>query len=324
MEYSNSRNPYHDYTSKSIYLVTINKGEGIPDFSRCYDDPSHMNRRYPGVVASDVGEAIKNGLRKIEEKFPFTRKNSYIIMPDHVHFILEYLEDADVKLGDIIANFKTGIRHELKLPGVFAPGFHDRILRHKGQLNRMRNYVMDNPRRRVIMRNNKEYFGRPQILNLWGEEYTVYGNFLLLRDPVISTVRESSKFSDKQRKALRAEWDETIRSNGVLVSPFIHPAENEIRKKGMEGGASIIHIIRDEIGERYKPSGVEFDLCAEGRLLIISTEKAKWQPDLSKNEAMAMNDLAARLGSKTLPPLLLRKKEFGRKQPPGREAMKPG
>lgn len=305
MEYSNSRNPYHDYTAKSIYLVTINKGEGIPDFSRLYDGPE-MNARYPGVVTSRIGDAIKNGLRRLDEEYPFLKKISYIVMPDHIHFILEYLEKADMKLGDVIARFKTGIRHELGLPGVFMPGFHDRILRYKGQLAHMRHYVMDNPRRRIIKKRHPEYFIRPHAITLWGKEYAIYGNFQLLREPVASSVRESRRFSEEERRALRQEWEETIRSGGVLISPFIHPVEKEIRDRGVAEGASLIRIGREEMRERYKPSGVEFDLCAQGRLLIISTEKARSGEKICRAEAEEMNALAARLSSEALPALTLR------------------
>lgn len=307
MEYSNYRNPHHDYASKSIYLVTINKGEGIPDFSRCYDDPALMNSSCPGVVSSFVGNAIKRALRKLNEDFPFTKLIRYIVMPDHIHFILEYLVKADTNLGEIIANFKTGIRKELGMTGVFTPGFHDRILRHKGQLNRMRNYVLDNPRRRVLMRRHPEYFRKPHIINLYGRDYVAYGNFLLLREPVISAVKESSKYTEEQRANMREDWLETIRSNGVLVSPFIHTVEKNFRDKGVEGGASLIHITREKIRERFKPSGRYFDLCAQGRLLIISSQKEATGERLSKKEADELNLLARRLVIEPLPVLRLRK-----------------
>lgn len=307
MEYSIYRNPHHDYASKSIYLITINKGEGIPDFSRCYDDPALMNSSCPGVVDSFVGNAIKRGLRKLTEDFPFTKLNRYIVMPDHIHFILQYLVAADKKLGEIIASFKTGIRKDLDMPGVFTPGFHDRILRYKGQLIRMRNYVMDNPRRRILMRNHREYFNNPHILNLYGRDYVVYGNFLLLREPVVSAVKESSKYTDEQRANMREDWFETIRSNGVLVSPFIHTVEKNFRDKGIEGGASLIHITREKIGERFKPSGRYFDLCAQGRLLIISSQEEATGKRLSKKEAEELNLLAKRLASGPLQELRLRK-----------------
>lgn len=306
MEYSNSRNPRHDYTSKSIYLLTLCKSEGVEDFSHCVGDLGRQNA-YPGVMASRVGEAIKDALRQIPVNYPFARIIRYIVMPDHIHFILEYLQPSDIQLGDIVANFKIAVGNSLGTKGIFKPGYHDRILRHKGQLSRMIHYVMDNPRRRIIKAGHPEYFSKPHTIELGNRQYVIYGNFQLLRHPVISQVRVSRSFTAEQLEQLNKEWEDTIRCGGVLVSPFIAKGEKDIMLKGIEEGASLILITRDEIRERFKPSGKLFDLCAEGRLLILSTQKGVWEPRISKAEATVMNELACRLAMEALPDKLILK-----------------
>ena len=214
----------------------------------------------------------------------------YMIMPDHIHFILDIQERTDYHLGDLISIFKQTINDFAGTNGVFEEGYHDRILRGPGQYDRMVNYVKDNPRRRMIKTNLKEYFGQPQMITLDGQDYIIYGNFFLLKNPVFSNVRFSSKYSVSKLESLYREWEETIRSHGVLISPFIHSQEKKYRDLAIKNGANLIQFTRNPIRERFKPSGKYFDLCAEGRLLLISTYRS-YQGALTRAEALAMNAL---------------------------------
>ena len=97
-------------------------------------------------------------------------------------------------------------------------------------------------------------------------------------------------------------WEETIRCDGVLVSPFINPSEKEIRDKAIENGNGLIIIVNYRFSERAKPYKSLFDLCAEGRMLIISTEEFPSPPkDMCYSEAQKLNGIA--LAVAKLPPL---------------------
>lgn len=311
MTYTNSRNPHHNYRSKSAYLVTLKKRPGVADFSTLMGTRSNP-ARMPGVKYSHIGWAIINALMKIPEGLAHCQILQYIIMPDHIHFVVNIREDVDYHLGDLVNALKREVFHTLKAEGSLAPdatlgvfedGYHDRIKIRAEQLRFMIDYVKDNPRRLVIKREHPEFFGRALAVEIQEESLMLYGNFLLLSNPCRSAVRVSSKFSAEELEQRNREWDETIRSNGVLVSPFISPKEKEIKEKGLANGASLILITREKIGERFKPPGQLFDLCAAGRLLIVSTQKAAFLPRLSREEALAMNALAKKLAS-TAPPSL--------------------
>ena len=93
------------------------------------------------------------------------------------------------------------------------------------------------------------------------------------------------------RERHRAEWLYTAANGGVLVSPFISPAEKEVRR-GADG--RFILITNEPMGERYKPTGHDFELCETGRLLFISAG----QPGaLSRRTCLAMNALAAEIAA---------------------------
>lgn len=299
MAYHKSRSKTHDYRSRCIYLITIVKAASTSVLSQPFGGLQSAVS-VPGVRTTPTGDIVKAQLRNIPVNFPEARLLQYIVMPDHLHFVIDIQRSTTYHLGELIAAF-TGdcTRAAGYADSFFEPGYHDRILRHKGQLRNMIDYVRDNPRRLIIKREHPDYFNKPQQLLIGEKTYTVYGNFLLLRNPTISAVRISRRFSEQELKARHADWEETVRDNGVLVSPFISAAEKQVRDRAIAYGGNIILITREEMEEKFKPSGRMFDLCSEGRLLIISTGKASISKIISRTEALDMNTLAETIASDT-------------------------
>ena len=305
MAYTTSRNPFHDYRSSAIYMVTVCKEARIPVFSRVCGGKDFPAPK-PGVMYSHIGRAISDQIRNLPSRFPEVRIQQYVIMPDHVHLVVHVLRRTDWHLGDMIANFKVAVGKQAGITGLFTPNFHDRILRKQDSLSVMINYVKSNPERFLIKKEKPEYFTNTQVFELWGQTFTAYGNFLLLGNPTRTAVKVSRKFTDEQVDAIRRDCEETVRSGGVLVSPFIHPKEKEIFRRGVETDANFILLIRNELKPRFKPMGMLFKLCSQGRLLIIGPQIDGLKPKLCKEEAEILNGLSRRFASEELPPLSLR------------------
>lgn len=304
--YHKTRCPYHDYRSKCTYLITLMKEPGVEPFSFLFGTKEKAYRD-SGVRYSAIGALIKNTIRSLPERFPGIRINRYIVMPDHVHFIIEILEANRYHLGDIISRLTRDCNvASHKYERLFEHGYHDRILRRKGQLNNMREYVKDNPRRRIIKEKLPWHFKNPQLLSLFDKDYVIFGNFFLLRDPELTPVRISSKYSESELNDCLSKYEETIRSCGILVSPFINPAEKKYRDQAISNGANLIYITRNPIGERFKPSKLLYNLWSEGRLLIISTYQSTQPEKITRAESLAMNTLAEKISNSDFSDLLLR------------------
>lgn len=125
----------------------------------------------------------------------------------------------------------------------------------------------------------------------------LYGNIFLLDNPVKSAVRISRiRSRTPHLEAKIREWEETIRCGGVLVSPFINPDEKFYRDAAINNGSGIILIVDYRFSDRKKPYKELFGLCAEGRLLIISTEQFAEPPKTMRHDhAQALNSIAARI-----------------------------
>lgn len=87
----------------------------------------------------------------------------------------------------------------------------------------------------------------------------------------------------------RDHWLHTAANGGVLVSPFISQREKVIRKEAESSGGRFILITNHPFGEREKPSGKDFALCAQGRLLIIAPSTPM---PLDRSVCLKMNSLA--------------------------------
>ncbi len=76
-----------------------------------------------------------------------------------------------------------------------------------------------------------------------------------------------------------------------MVSPFISPAEKSIRKEAEAADGRVILITHTALGERFKPAAHDFNLCTQGRLLIISLGLSATTP-LSRELCVLMNGVA--------------------------------
>lgn len=309
----NRRCKGHDYHSRCIYMITIIKSASFPVFSTITHD-SRYKKITPIVNLTPAGKIIYECLDTLCMDFPSLKILRRVAMPDHIHFELFVTAPTEKPLGSMIAAFKSQCtkkywmkfsesNSELEKGSMFLPGFNDKIAFQAGAKDAFYNYIADNPRRYLVKKLCPEYFYHKIMIEIEGKRYGLYGNIYLLDNPVKSFVkisRDKSKMPDLDEKM--KGWEETIRCDGVLVSPFINPSEREIRDKAIENGNGLIIIVNYRFSERTKPYKSLFDLCAEGRMLIISTEEFPSPPkDMRYSEAQKLNGIASAVAK--LPPL---------------------
>lgn len=146
---------------------------------------------------------------------------------------------------------------------LFQEKFNDRIA-FPGIEEQLKNYILDNPRRRLIVLKYPHLFQRVRNVRIDDQVMDCYGNFQLLRFPFMSAAVVSTRYSAKERAAKEMEWDWVIRNRGVLVSPFISTDERTLMKRCLEGGGSIIRILADGIPARYRPAPAELPTSLKG------------------------------------------------------------
>lgn len=313
--YAGLRCPGHDYKSRCIYHIVLKKGLDVPDFSEVIGYVGN-HEWPPAIKLSSYGECIAKAISNIKEKFPFTSILRKCIMPDHVHLALFVKEKTEFYLGQIIGEFKRDCSKEFarldngKIIYMFIPDYYDTFLTAKNQLKSMLNYISDNPRRHLIRKTHQGWF-RSFVITDSLNQYSAYGNWDLLSEFQKVQVKFSRKYSESELNSLKKLWHRTVLNDGILVSPFIHAEEKKVRDWAMANGGVIIYITHQSFPDRYKPSGKLFELCSEGRLLIISYPTNPYEQEYIRSKGVPsralckkMNDFALEITTRQFQPLL--------------------
>lgn len=284
---------WHDYRSSFRYLITLSKSWDIPPFSQIDGDwRLPVGTRGSAYTRwSPTGRVIADRLYHIGDIHPALRTEQYIVMPDHVHVLLSVQSKLPEHLGFYIARFKNSINTATSKNHIFEDGFNDQIVTNKRDLNTIFNYIRSNPYRLAVRCANPDFFTRCNSLSIGSHTCRAYGNIHLLTNPFKDQVIVHRADKPDLLSKHKDEWLYTAANGGVLVSPFISPAEKAIRTEAEALGSKIILITHETLPERFKPAARDFSLCTEGRLLIISLGLPENTP-LSRALCVEMNALA--------------------------------
>ncbi|MBP5545237.1 MAG: hypothetical protein ILM98_14265 [Kiritimatiellae bacterium] len=206
--------------------------------------------------------------------------------------------------------------------GLFADGFVDTILFDEAALSHGLAYMADNPRRLLEKREHPELFRVVRDLEfspIDGRElrFAAIGNRHLLEAPALLQVQCSrrdfayAKASDGslakdapptvctpffEEKA--AEFLAAAAHGAVLVSPCISHGEREIARRALQVGARLIALQNKGFPPLFKPSGLFFERCVEGRLLLLAPAGWTYLPGekrMTREDACVLNRIAQML-----------------------------
>lgn len=289
----NYRADWHDYKSKCIYHITLMKNPDMPRFGYIAGDCSIPagSRGSSYLSASPLGRVVKEALREIPSIHPALQLYQYALMPDHLHLVLNVAYELDEILGRKIGRFKNLINVKAGMVGVFDEGFNDQILKPNRKLDHVYKYLRENPYRLAIRRRVPDFFLRRNQLKISNVVCQAYGNIQLLANPFMEQVIVHRAETDEQFEHHKEEWLYNAANGGVLVSPFISKREKLVKTEAEALEGRFIIITHEAFGDRYKPSGHDFELCSQGRLLIISLGLPS-KTELSRNHCIRMNRLA--------------------------------
>ena len=137
------RQKNHNYAWSGNYFVTID-----------------TEKREPLFDIPELWNILEQEWKALPERFPCVTLDEYIIMPDHVHFLVRIEGNVDVpsSLFDVVGAYKSlvAVKWLRYLNGagiersgrVWQRGYFDRAIRDTNDLERTRQYIRDNPLRR--------------------------------------------------------------------------------------------------------------------------------------------------------------------------------
>jgi putative transposase len=165
----------YDYTQAGAYYVTV-----CVNNRKCMFGDVHNGE----MVLNEYGEMADKCWNQISQHFPHVELDECIIMPNHLHGIINITPNVGAgfprpdndkgrgnrapTLGQIIAYFKYGstkqinqLRDTPRKP-VWQRNFYEHVIRDESGLNRIREYIVNNP----AQWEKDEYYAQYGIINI--------------------------------------------------------------------------------------------------------------------------------------------------------------
>ncbi len=156
---SNRLNGY-DYANAGLYFITLNTENRKRLFGEIKNGIMQLNEA--GLIAQKCW-------LEIPEHFPHTALHDFVIMPDHIHGIIEIIYNPvgaknfspllnhkseftspTKTIGSIIRGFKIGvtkwIRQHTTIYEVWQRDYYDHIIHDTDSFERICQYIRDNPK----------------------------------------------------------------------------------------------------------------------------------------------------------------------------------
>ncbi len=144
------RLPDYDYSSPGAYFVTICTHE-----KRCILSSVAVGAaisRPPEVRLTRYGEIVDLAIQNIASVYPHISIDKYVIMPNHVHLILQIHTDKNGRLiaaptvSTIIGQMKRWASRQAKIP-LWQKSYHEHVIRSEADYREIWEYIDTNPAR---------------------------------------------------------------------------------------------------------------------------------------------------------------------------------
>jgi REP element-mobilizing transposase RayT len=169
----------YDYSHDGVYFITICSherenifaqiGVGAPLGTQIYllwTCARTYNNQQPvkfiqtiQMELTEIGKIIDNQWNEIPNQFDSVSLDEFIVMPNHVHCIVIIQKRAQTSsaptLGHVVRAFKSMCSmeylHQIKTNGTYKPvkiwqrSYYDHIIRDEESLNKIREYIRNNP-----------------------------------------------------------------------------------------------------------------------------------------------------------------------------------
>jgi len=181
----------YDYSQAGLYFITIVTKNRIDLFGEIKNGK---------MILNDAGKIAKKYWLEIPDHFPNTKLHSFIIMPNHIHGIIEITVGAknfspqpspqpsfrspSKTIGSVVRGVKIGItkwfqrQFSNQYPvgkSIWQRNYWEHIIRNENEYNRIAQYIINNP---VKWENDKLNGGTGNIVMEPSAEYN-YENWMV-------------------------------------------------------------------------------------------------------------------------------------------------
>lgn len=137
-----------DYSTKGCYFITIcsdEKEKAI--FGRIKRESLQTE---PYIQLTEYGEIVKQQIEEINSVYDDVNIHPYVIMPNHIHFIIEIDGSSgtptpmNARIPKIVSTFKRMTNKKIGFK-IWQRGYNDHIIRNDEDYLRIAEYIINNP-----------------------------------------------------------------------------------------------------------------------------------------------------------------------------------
>ena len=130
------------YRMPGAFLVTVCSHRRLPLFGECNEG---------AVTLSPIGNLCRSELLAIPRRWDVVHLDEWVIMPDHLHFIIRLSAACPAGLPQVVGGYKAGVSRLVvagahsAISTIWQRSFHDRRLRTDSAIEAARLYIRRNP-----------------------------------------------------------------------------------------------------------------------------------------------------------------------------------
>ena len=282
-----------DYRGRAIYHFTLPVEGRYPLFGALEGESAETAYVRLNAFGRRVCQMLSGLAKFYKEKGYALKVLAQMVMPDHVHLVIQVLEPLPQSIGAVVRGFKSGCTKVYKeefyysgenaaevhgeaqagagvhgeAPVQFARIFagrgsiwqqapayyHERILHAPGQLRRMIDYVKDNPRRLWLKSHNPDLFKLHRRTEAGGLSFTSMGNHFLLNWPDCQIVEMSRSATNEQIQEQLCSVLAAAHNGAVTYTAAISKGEQIIARSLREQGYPLVVLLNDGFPKEGSP-----------------------------------------------------------------------
>ena len=134
----------YDYAEENIYFITICVKDRLEILGKIIED---------NIKLTKEGEIVKKNINKIEQIYENVTIDEYVIMPNHMHILLQINYKSSATISKIIKHLKTNITRKIEY-SIWQKSFYEHIIRNERDYLKVKDYIKNN----VINWEKDKYF----------------------------------------------------------------------------------------------------------------------------------------------------------------------
>ncbi len=141
------RLPEYDFRTVNAYFVTICTKDRKNLF---WENVGASIARPQDVRLSAYGEIVDKAISEIGNRYPAVSVDKYVIMPNHIHLLLQIHSDEDGRpmvaptLSTVVQQMKGAVSKQVGFP-LWQKGFYDHVVRGDRDYQDVWTYIEGNP-----------------------------------------------------------------------------------------------------------------------------------------------------------------------------------